>query len=70
MLDIEVTQIKNPQILADTFNDYFFKVVDEFVSNITKQDLNQIKQHSYLEYFVQEFQQPFPSIKFKPVTEK
>jgi hypothetical protein len=34
MLNIEGTQIKNPQILADTFNVYFFKVVDESVSNI------------------------------------
>jgi hypothetical protein len=48
----------------------FSKVVDEFVGNITKQDLNQTKQHSHLEYVVHEVQQPFPSIKFKPVTEK
>jgi hypothetical protein len=70
MLNIEGTLIKNPQILEDTFNDYFSKVVDESISNITKQDLNQTKQHSYLEYLVQEFQQHFPSIKFMPVTEK
>jgi Notch-like protein len=61
---------KNPQILADTFNDYFSKVVDESIYNISKQDLNQTKQLSYLVYLVKEFQQPFPSIKFKPVTEK
>jgi hypothetical protein len=48
MLHIEGTQIKNPQILADIFNDYFPQVVDESVSNITKQ-------HSYLEYLVQKF---------------
>jgi hypothetical protein len=32
MLNIEGKQIKNPQILADTFNDYFSKVVDESVT--------------------------------------
>jgi hypothetical protein len=36
MLNIEGTLIKNPQILADTFNDYFSKVVDKSISNITK----------------------------------
>jgi hypothetical protein len=70
MLNTEGTQIKNPKILADTFNDYFSKVVVESVSNITKQDLSQTKQHSYLEYLIHKFQQPFPSIKFKPLTEK
>jgi hypothetical protein len=40
ILNIEGTQVKNPQILAETFNDYFPKDVDESVSNITKQDLN------------------------------
>jgi hypothetical protein len=44
--------------------------VDESVINIIKQDHNQTKQHSYLEYLVHEFQQPFPAIIFKPVTEK
>jgi hypothetical protein len=51
MLNIEGTLIKNSQILLA-------KVVDESISNINKQDLNQTK-HSYLEYLVQEFQQPF-----------
>jgi hypothetical protein len=37
ILNIEGTQIKNPQILADSFNDYFSKTVDESVCNITKQ---------------------------------
>jgi hypothetical protein len=60
MFKIEETQIKNPQTLTDTFNDYFSKVVDESICNITKQNLNQTKQNSYLEYLVQEFQQPFP----------
>jgi hypothetical protein len=45
VFSIEGTQIKNPQVLADTFNDYFSKVLDESVSNITKQQ-------SYLEYLV------------------
>jgi hypothetical protein len=36
MLNIEGTQIKNPQILADTFNDYISIVVDESICNITK----------------------------------
>jgi hypothetical protein len=41
MLNIAGTQIKNPQILADSFNDNFSKVLDESVGNITKQDVNQ-----------------------------
>jgi hypothetical protein len=62
VLKIEGTQIKNPQILADTFKNYFSKVVDESVINITKQNHNQTKQHSYLEYLVHECHQTFPSI--------
>jgi hypothetical protein len=62
--------IKNPQILADTFHNYFSKVVDESVINITKQDHNQINQHSYLEYPVHESHQPFLPINLKPVTDK
>jgi hypothetical protein len=61
MLNNEGTLIKNPQILEDTFNNYFSKVVDESVINITKQDRNQINQHSYLEYLVHESHQPFLS---------
>jgi hypothetical protein len=44
--------------------------VDESVINPIKQDHSQTKQHSYLEYLVLEFHQPFTSINFKPVTEK
>jgi hypothetical protein len=58
------------EIESDTFNNYFSKVLDESVVNMIKQDHNQIKQHSYLEYLVHEFHQLFPSINFKPVTEK
>jgi hypothetical protein len=36
MLNIEGKLIKNPQILADTLNKYFSKVMDESVINITK----------------------------------
>jgi hypothetical protein len=70
MLNIEGKQIQNPQILADTFNNYFSKVVDESVINIIKQDCNQINQHSHMEYLVYAFQQPFLPISFKSVTEK
>jgi hypothetical protein len=71
MLNIEGILIKNPQILADTFNNYFSKVVNESVINITKQDRNQISQHSYLEYLVHESHQPFLPVNLKqPVTEK
>jgi predicted YcjX-like family ATPase len=59
MFNIEGKLIINPQILADTYNKYFSKVVDESVINITKQDHNQISQHSYLEYLVHESHQPF-----------
>jgi hypothetical protein len=70
MLNIEGKQIQNPKILADTFNNYFSKVVDESVINIIKQDCNQITQHSHMEYLVHAFQQPFSAISFKSVTEK
>jgi predicted YcjX-like family ATPase len=63
-------KLKNHKCLADTLNNYFSELVDESVINITKQDHNQTKQHSYLEYLVHECHQPFLSIKFKPVTER
>jgi hypothetical protein len=59
MLNIEGKQIQNHQILTDTFNNYFSKVVDESVINIIKQDCNRISQHSHMEYLVHAFQQPF-----------
>jgi hypothetical protein len=46
------------------------KVVDESVINIIKQDHIQINQHSYMEYLVHAFQQPFLPISLKSVTEK
>jgi hypothetical protein len=52
MLNIEGKLTKNFQILSDTFNNYFSKIVDESVINIIKQDNNQINQHSYLENLV------------------
>jgi hypothetical protein len=70
MLNIEGKQIQNPQILADNFNNYFSKVVDESVINIIKQNCNQINQHSHMESLVHAFQQPFLPISFKSVTEK
>jgi hypothetical protein len=70
MLNTEAKLTKNPQILADAFNSYFSKVVDESVINIIKQDYNQINQHSYLEYLVHESHQPSLPINLKPVTEK
>jgi hypothetical protein len=70
MLNTEGKLIKNPQISADTFNNYFSKVVDEYVINITKQDYNKINQHSYLQYLVHDSNQPFLPINLKPVTEK
>jgi hypothetical protein len=45
VLNIEGELTKNPQILADTFNNYLSKVVDESVINKIKQDHNQTKQH-------------------------
>jgi hypothetical protein len=70
MLNIEGKLIKNPQILADTFNNHFSKVVDESVINIIKQDYNQINQHSDLEYLVHESHQPFLPINLKSVNWK
>jgi hypothetical protein len=70
ILNIEGKLTKNPQIVADTFNNYLSEVVDQSVINIIKQDHSQIKQHTYWEYLVHEFHQPFPSVHFKPVTEK
>jgi hypothetical protein len=69
-LNTEGKLIKNPQTLADTLNNYFSKVVDQSVINITKQDHNQISQHSYLEYLVHESHQPFLTLNLKPVNEK
>jgi hypothetical protein len=42
--------------------------VDESVTNIIKQDQNQINRHPHLEYLVHEYPQPFLPI--KPATKK
>ena len=70
MLNVEGKLIKNPQILADTFNSYFSKTVEESVNNVIKQDLKQTNKITCLEYLVRQFSQPFLPINPKPVTEK
>jgi len=70
MLNIEGQLIKNPQILAETFNNYFANIVEESVIKIIKQKNNDLSKHSYMQYLVNVFQQPFSPIKLKSVTEK
>jgi hypothetical protein len=50
MLKIEGKLIKNPLTLANTFNNYFSKIVDESVTNIIIQDHNRINRHPHLDY--------------------
>ena len=69
MLNTEGKLIKNPQILAETFNDYFSYIVEELVTKIIKQDNNDFSKHSYKQYLVNAFKQPFAPIKLKSVTE-
>ena len=70
MLNIKGKLITNPQILADTFNDYFSNIVEESVTKIIKQDNNDFNKISYKQYLVNAFQQPFSPIKLKSVTAK
>jgi len=70
MLVIKGKLIKNPQILADTFSDYFCNIVEESVTIIIKQDNNDFSKISYKQYSVSAFQQPFSPIKLKPVMGK
>jgi len=70
MLNIEGKLITNPQILADTFSDYFSNIVEESVTKIIKQDNNDFNKISYKQYSVNAFQQPFSPINLKPVMEK
>jgi len=69
MLNIEGKLIKNPQILSETINDYFSNIVEESVNKIIKQDNNDLSKHSYKQYLVNAFKQPFAPIKLKSVTE-
>jgi len=63
MLNIEGQLIKNPQILAETFNNYFSNIVEESVNN-------DLSKHFYMQCLVNAFQQPFSPIKLKSVIEK
>ena len=69
MLNIDGKLIKNPQILAETFNNYVSNIVEESVIKIIKQDNNDLNKHSYMQYLVSAFQQPFSPMKLKSVTE-
>ena len=62
--------IKNPQILSETFNNYFSNIVEESVIKINKKHNNDLSKHSYMHYLVNAFQQPFSPINMKSVTEK
>jgi len=68
--NLEGKLIKNPQILAETFNNYFSNIVEESVTKIIKQDSNDLSKHFYMQCLVSAFQQPFSPIKLKSVIEK
>jgi len=57
MLNIVGNLIKNPQIIAKTFNDYFSNIVEESVTKIIKQDNNDLSKHSYKQHLVNAFKQ-------------
>jgi len=69
MLNVEGKLITNPQILAETFNGYFSNIVEELVTKIIKQDNDDLSKHSYKQYLVNAFRQPFAPIKLKSVNE-
>jgi hypothetical protein len=52
MLNIDGKLIKNPQILAETFNNYISNIVEESVIKIIKQDSNNLNKHSYMQSLV------------------
>jgi len=62
VLNIEGTLTKNPQILAENFNDYFSNNVEELVTKIIKQDNSDLSKQSYKQYLVNAFKQPFAPI--------
>jgi len=70
LLNIRGNFVKNPQTLADTFNNYFTNVAKELVSKITKRDNSNCSQGSYMQYLDQALPQSFPAIHMKAVTEK
>ena len=49
MLNIEGKLIKNSQIFAETFNNYFSNIVEESATKIIKQDNNDLTKHSYMQ---------------------
>jgi GMP synthase PP-ATPase subunit len=50
--------ISDPQILAESFNNYFIKVVEESVSNVTKHYYNQVNNGINFDYLVKEPTEP------------
>jgi len=42
MLNIEGKLFKNPQIIAENFNDYFSNIVEKSVTKVIKQDNNDL----------------------------
>jgi hypothetical protein len=70
-LDNDGESINNPQIIAETLNDYFINSVEETVDEITKQDkFNDSSKEDFKQYLVNSFQQTFSTINLKAVTEK
>jgi hypothetical protein len=59
--------ITDPQTLAETFNNYFTKVVEESVSKVIKHDCNQVNNETSLENFVQG---PYKLVNLMPITGK
>jgi len=62
--------MKNPQVIAKTFNNYFFNIVEESVTKIIKHENSDRSKHPYMQHSVNAFQQPLSPIELEPVTEK
>jgi hypothetical protein len=59
---IEGNLIKNPKVLASTFNKYFSNAVEETVSQILNQNTQDLSHDSCMQYLNNAFQQPFAPI--------
>jgi hypothetical protein len=69
-LNIVGKLMKNPQVIAKTFNNYFFNIVEESVTKIIKHENSDRIKHPYMQHTVNAFQQPLSPIELEPVTEK
>jgi hypothetical protein len=65
LLNINGNVTYNQQIMVESFNDCFLTIADKITDSSSSSKTGQPDNNNFLNYMLQTFKHPFPSIRFK-----